>query len=70
MPWVTSGRPKVAFSEAMRRSQARAISSPPARQCPFTAARMGLSTARFFVIPPRPGTCSERRRRSADVSVL
>jgi hypothetical protein len=38
----TSGRPKRARGTAMRRSQASAISSPPARAKPLIAAIVGF----------------------------
>jgi hypothetical protein len=45
MPQRTSPRPKVAFSDAMRRSVPWSISRPPAMQWPFTAPMIGLKTS-------------------------
>ena len=42
MPIATSGKLKVAFSEAMRRWQANANETPPLRAAPLMAAKMGL----------------------------
>src|SRR5262249_58111952 len=52
-PLVTSGRPNVAVSLATIRSHASAISNPPARAYPSTAAMTGLAGGRW-VMPPKP----------------
>ena len=64
IPRLTSINPKVACSAAMRMSQAMAISSPPARQKPLTAAMIGFQILSPRVIPPRPGNFSSRSRLS------
>jgi len=53
-PTRGSGRAKVAFSEAMMRSQASAISKPPPIATPFTAAMIGLSQSKREVRPAKP----------------
>ena len=52
---LTSGSPKAAALEATMRSQERAISQPPARAGPSTAAMMGFSRSRVAMPanPPR-----------------
>ncbi len=50
----TSVRPNVACGAAMRRSQASACSSPPARQKPLTAAIIGFQISSPRVMPPSP----------------
>ena len=46
MPRATSGRPKLAVSEATRMSQAIAVSQPPPRAKPLTAAMIGFHISR------------------------
>ena len=53
-PTRGSGRAKVAFSEAMMRSQASAISKPPPIATPLTAAMIGLSQSKRVVSPAKP----------------
>ena len=56
-PRLTSGRPNVALSAATIRSQASAISNPPPRANPSTAAMTGLTGGRATIpAKPRPGT--------------
>ena len=53
-PTRGSGSAKVAFSEAMMRSQASAISKPPPIATPLTAAMIGLSQSKRVVRPAKP----------------
>ena len=53
-PTRGSGSAKVAFSEAMMRSQASAISKPPPMATPLTAAMIGLSQSKREVSPAKP----------------
>src|SRR5260221_8144267 len=53
-PTRGSGRANVAFSEAMMRSQASAISKPPPMATPLTAAMIGLSQSKREVSPAKP----------------
>src|SRR5882757_70862 len=53
-PTRGSGSAKVAFSEAMIRSQASAISNPPPIATPLTAAMIGLSQSKREVSPAKP----------------
>src|ERR1700756_2634035 len=53
-PTRGSGSAKVAFSEAMMRSQASAISKPPPMATPLTAAMIGLSQSKRVVSPAKP----------------
>src|SRR6202022_626960 len=53
-PTRGSGRAKVAFSEAMIRSQASATSKPPPIATPLTAAMIGLSQSKRVVRPEKP----------------
>ena len=53
-PTRGSGNANVAFSEAMMRSQASAISKPPPMATPLTAAMIGLSQSKREVSPANP----------------
>src|ERR1700731_4522696 len=53
-PTRGSGSANIAFSEAMMRSQARAISKPPPMATPLTAAMIGLSQSNREVSPANP----------------
>ena len=53
-PTRGSGSAKVAFSDAMMRSQASAISKPPPIATPLTAAMIGLSQSNREVRPAKP----------------
>ena len=53
-PTRGSGKAKVAFSDAMIRSQASAISKPPPIATPLTAAMIGLSQSNRVVSPAKP----------------
>ena len=53
-PTRGSGNAKVAFSAAMIRSQASAISKPPPIATPLTAAMIGLSQSKRDVSPAKP----------------
>ncbi len=53
-PTRGSGRANIAFSEAMMRSQASAISKPPPMATPLTAAMIGLSQSKREVSPANP----------------
>ena len=59
MPSDTSGKPKVAFSAAIRMSQARATSQPPPRAKPLTAAIVGTGLRSSRAIAACP--ISEKR---------
>src|SRR3989338_7234136 len=73
MPSLTSGWPNIALSEAMRRSQAMAISFPPPKQWPLTAAMMGGASSsicrrRVWNSPEYSSAVSGERSRSSDRS--
>src|ERR1700737_2497377 len=53
-PTRGSGNAKVAFSDAIIRSQASAISKPPPMATPLTAAMIGLSQSKREVKPDKP----------------
>ena len=53
-PTFGSGKAKTALSEAMIRSQARAISKPPPMATPLTAAIRGLVRSKRDVKPAKP----------------
>src|SRR5260221_6763819 len=57
-PTRGSGRPKRACSAAMIRSLASAISKPPPKATPFTAAMIGLLHSKSVVIPPNSANLS------------
>ena len=59
-PTRGSGKAKVAFSEAMMRSQASAISKPPPMATPLTAAMIGLSQSKREVRPAKPPVSQPR----------
>ena len=59
-PTRGSGSAKVAFSEAMMRSQASAISKPPPIATPLTAAMIGLSQSKREVRPAKPPVSQPR----------
>ena len=53
-PTFGSGRAKRALSEAIIKSQAKAISKPPPIETPFTAAMIGLFKSNLLVKPAKP----------------